>query len=110
MNCFKCNLATFNLHVSESENEKGKPRYRSQASLVYNLPTPRPLFYFFLYVEAFWGGNSTFKQKKKKISGLELFLKREGVFPRLGLFSASEEEGRVSIMLNGFCLMFLECE
>lgn len=73
LNCFKCNVAIFNLHVSESENEKGKPGYRSQPSLVYN--PPPPILFLFLYVEAFFweGGGIPLLKKRKKISGLELF-------------------------------------
>lgn len=85
MNCFKCNLAIFNLHVSESENEKGKPGYRLQPSLVYNPPHP-PILFLFLYVEAFvlGGRDSTFKEKKRNLRSWT-FLKRERAnLPALG--------------------------
>lgn len=78
LNCFKCNVAIFNLHVSESENEKGKPGYRSQPLLVYNPPLPPILFLFFVRRGIFFGGGGIplLKKRKKNLRSWT-FLKRE---------------------------------
>lgn len=107
MNCFKCNLAIFNLHVSESENEKGKPGYRSQPSLVYNPPHP-PILFLFLYVEAFvlGGRDSTFKGKKKKSQVLNFFKTRESESSRAWVCSLrlwKKAECRLRSMGSALC-------
>lgn len=106
LNCFKCNVAIFNLHVSESENEKGKPGYRSQPSLVYNPPSPHFISFFVRRGIFFGGGDSTFKEKKKKSQVLNFFKTRESESSRVWVCSLhlwKKAECRLRSMGSALC-------